>query len=54
MGRTAMPVVIWTVLANQSLASYERTRRIRHGASASTLRLALAALADHYDRVDGR
>ena len=54
MGRTAMPVIIWTVLANQSLASYERTRRTRHGASAATLRLALAALADHYDRQDGR
>ena len=54
MGRTAMPVIIWTVLANQSLASYERTRRTRHGASAATLRLALAALADHYDREDGR
>ena len=54
MGRTAMPVVIWVVLGNQSLASFERTRRTRHGASAATLRLALAALADHYDRADGR
>ena len=54
MGRTAMPVIIWCVLANQSLASSERTRRTRHGASAATLRLALAALADHYDRQDGR
>ena len=54
MGKRAMPVIIWCVLGNQSLASYERTRRTRHGASAATLRLALAALADHYDRADGR
>ena len=47
MGKRAMPVVIWCVLGNQSLASYERTRRTRHGAPAATLRLALAALADH-------
>ena len=40
MGKRAMPVIIWTVLGNQSLASYERTRRTRHGASAATLRLA--------------
>ena len=50
-----MPVVIWVVLGNQSLASFERTRRTRHGASAATLRLALREhSADHYDRVDGR